>query len=151
MLDDAGVTRTRAEARRARVNQSTATGTESAAKHRRKDTMTSTVARITTCVATLMAIAAIGAPSALAIGRSSWTTNHPLFLQTPGLTHAVVSRPPPNLPYVDHSVLVFPKGTAAAGFDWSAAAIGALTAAVACAVVIGCVLDVRRRRHPTMA
>jgi hypothetical protein len=113
--------------------------------------MTSTVARITTYVATLMTIAAISAPSALAIGRSSWTTNHPLFMETPGLTHAVVSQPPPNLPYVDHSVLVFPKGTVATGFDWSAAAIGALTAAVACAVAIGLVLDVRRRRHPTMA
>ena len=114
--------------------------------------MTSTVARILTCFATLIAFAAISAPSALAIPRDSWTTNHPLYVQVtpmhPTANHAV------PMPQDDHAVpgLHTPTPiTGATAFSWSAAGIGALAAAIACAVVIGLVLDVRRRRHPTMA
>jgi hypothetical protein len=133
--------------------------TRSAAKepiaHRRKDIMTSIVARISMLAMGLAAIAAIAAPSALAVPRSSWSTNHPLYVHATVPAQTVYSHPVPP-PKDDHSYpgLRTAAPTPVSGgtaFSWSAAAIGALTAAIACAVVIGLTLDVRRRRHPTLA
>jgi hypothetical protein len=80
--------------------------------------------KITTWIATLVAIAAIGAPSALAVGPQPH--GQPDAASTRGV--AVASD--------------------AAGFDWTAAAIGALAATGACVVVIGLVHDIRRRHEP---
>lgn len=114
--------------------------------------MTTRVARIMTVCAAVAAIVAIAVPSALAAPRSSWTNNHPLYPGTQTQSLAVTTGPP-NLPYTDHSVLRFQRVAAyhSGGFDWTAAGIGALAAAGACVVLFGVTVDVRRRRHPTMA
>jgi hypothetical protein len=96
--------------------------------------------KITTCVAALVATAGIGAPSALAVGpqphgqpdvqstaTSTGATNHPLLGPQPSRVARVSDR---------------------AGFDWSAAAIGALAAAGGSLVLIGLVRDIRRRHEP---
>lgn len=109
--------------------------------------------RIMTAFAALVAVAAIAAPSALAVPRSSWTTNHPLYVQATAPTPTTSNHAVP-LPQDDHTVPALQttmRLTGGTAFSWSAAGIGALTAAIASAVVIGLVLDVRRRRHPTMA
>ncbi len=107
--------------------------------------MTSIVARISMFVAALIATVAIGAPSALADPPYGTTTGH---TQSSATTHQ-----PRNLPHIDHSVLRFRRVAAyrSAGFDWSAAGVGALAAVGACVVLIGVGLDVRRRREPTVA
>ena len=110
--------------------------------------------KITTCLAALIAAAVIGASPALAAPGSGWPTNHPLLMGT-GPTHSTASQTPPNLPHLDHSVLVFSKGAVASGgtgFDWADAGIGAMTAAAVSIVLFGVLmLDMRRRRVPTAA
>jgi hypothetical protein len=108
------------------------------------------IAKITTSLAALAATAAIGAPPALALGPqqqgapgvqptapSNSTTNHPLLT-------------PPNVPSVAETPTMPRPAVASdsAGFDWSAAAIGALVAAGACLVLVGLALDIRRRHEP---
>jgi hypothetical protein len=60
-----------------------------------------------------------------------------------------------NPPHIDHSIMLalhrVPVASARTGFDWSAAAIGALVAAAGCIVAIGLVLSVRRRHEPSAA
>lgn len=109
----------------------------------------SRVAKMTAFVATLIATGVIGATPALAgpihgaAGRQATTS---------GLSK---NGQPRNLPYIDHSsapvVHRVAVASARAGFDWSAAAIGALVAAAGCIVAIGLVLSVRRRHEPSAA
>lgn len=106
--------------------------------------MTSLVARISVFVAALVATVAIGAPSALADPPYGTTTGH--------TQSSATTRQPRNLPHIDHSVLRFRRvAYRSAGFDWTAAGVGALAAVGACGVLIGVGLDVRRRREPTVA
>ena len=108
--------------------------------------MTSLVAKITTLVATLIATAAIGIAPALAAGSQT----HGASTITSGLSK---NGQPLNLPHIDHSIMPVvhrvPVASGRKGFDWSAAAIGALAAAAACTVAIGLVLSVRRRHEPS--
>ena len=113
--------------------------------------MTPPITKIATSLAALAATAAIGAPPALALGPqqqgapgvqptapSYSTTNHPLLT-------------PPNVPPGPETPTMLPRQAVASdgtGFDWSAAAIGALAAAGACLVLVGVALDVRRRHEP---
>ena len=116
--------------------------------------MTPRVARITTCLATLIATAAIGTPSALAIPRGSWETNHPLFVGAATQASPTLAGQPQNLPPNDGIGAVVPARVRVvsqrSGFSWSAAGIGALAAAAACAVAMGLVLANGRRRDPTV-
>jgi hypothetical protein len=104
----------------------------------------SRVAKITTLVATLIATAAIGVSPALAHGGHDQGTARPHV--TSGLSQ---NGQPLNLPHIDHSIMpvvhTVTAASARTGFDWSAAAIGALAAAAACIVAIGVVLGVRRQ------
>jgi hypothetical protein len=73
-------------------------------------------------------------------------------LHTPALEEAVEVMPkvgwfPQSAPGSDRRAETG-VGTA---FDWSAAAIGALVAAITCIVAIGLVLSVRRRHEPSAA
>ena len=108
----------------------------------------SRVAKITTFVATLIATTAIGVVPTLAAGSQA----HSASKITSGLSN---NGQPVNLPHVDHSIMpvvhTVTVASARTGFDWSAAAIGALVAAAGCIVAIGLVLSVRRRHEPSAA
>ena len=109
----------------------------------------SRVAKMTTLVATLIATAVIGATPALATPAHGASGTQTIAL---GLSQ---NGQPTGLPPIDHgSALVIhrvPVASDRTGFDWSAAAIGALAAAAACIVAIGLVLGVRRRHEPSTA
>ena len=118
--------------------------------------MTARVARIMAAIAALAAVVAIAAPSALAVPRSTWMTNHPLLVHTATRSQAsgAPNGQPMNLPPIDPSSALRFQRVAAyqnVGFDWTAAGIGALAAAGASAVVFGVMFDVRRRRQPSVA
>jgi hypothetical protein len=109
--------------------------------------MTSRVAKITTCAAALLAIAAIAVPSALAS-----PTGLPLTPQTQGHEGQL---PVHSLGIGGHD-LSFPfvsfQATGASdpsGFAWSAAGFGAFAAAVACVMAMGLVLNPRVRKNST--
>jgi hypothetical protein len=91
--------------------------------------MTSRVTKLTTFVVALVAAAGISAPSALAMPADS-----------PFHSTAQQSRPAQPVPPV--------AAPDPAGFDWSAAALGALIASGGCIVLFGVGLDVRRRHRP---
>ena len=86
---------------RTRLNPSIDDQQESAAQPKRKDIMTSAVARILTCFATLIAFAAISAPPRLP---SRGIVGRPIIrcMQVTGPTHSTANQPPPNLPHIDH-------------------------------------------------
>lgn len=111
--------------------------------------MTSRMNKILTGLTALVAIAGIalvlsGAGTTITTGtaRSAIPTVE---------SHYVPPNPPPNADVpiprfgTTHTVAAASEG---AGFNWSAAAIGALASAGACAVLIGLALNVRRRHEP---
>jgi len=118
------------------------------------DAMTMRVAEITACIVTVAASAAIGAPTAIA-GPTGLRPNPPGEASRQSATPTpAMSRQPHDLPPIDHSVVFvrgIPRSDAGSGFDWAAAAVGALAAACASIVLIGSVLGIRRRHAPTAA
>ena len=109
--------------------------------------MPSIVARISMFVAALAATAAIGTSTALAD-----PPYHTASIQS--VATGSVTTPPPNLPPIDQSSVVRFRRVASyrsAGFDWSAAGIGALMGVAACVLLISVTFDVRRRRAPSVA
>jgi hypothetical protein len=124
--------------------------------------MTSYMTKIATGVAALAVVAAIAAPAAVAI-----SPNNPSYGPT-GLRYSrgepvvtsVQSTPTPssslpNLPPitgVPFRTTAQPAPVSVAsqstGFDWADAAVGALTTAGACVVLMGLALGIRRRDEP---
>ena len=112
--------------------------------------MTSRMTKILTGVAALVAVAAIA--SALAgVGASTAPPMAPVNL-TVADSHYASPNPPPNadvpIPRAGFTPTVA-VASDGAGFNWSAAAIGAVASAGAFGVLIGLALNTRRRHEPT--
>jgi hypothetical protein len=129
--------------------------------------MTSYMTKIATCVTALAVISAIGATSAMAISphdphygptglrysrgepvatpvQSTAATSTPMQLNLPPIAGVKIETPV--------TPLVTPQTASAdTGFDWTDAAIGALTTAGVCIVLMGLALGIRRRNEPTTA
>jgi hypothetical protein len=108
--------------------------------------MATRVAKTTAYVASLIATAAIGATPALAGGTQAHGARMQAITPTPLLNHQL-KLAVRSLGIGGHdlsSALVSSQTALAsgpAGFDWSAAAVGALAAAAVCVMAIGVVLN----------
>jgi len=124
--------------------------------------MTSYMTKIATGVAALAVVAAIGAPAALAISphNPSYGPTGLRYSRGEPVVTAVQSTPTPtsslpNLPPITGVPFRTPAQATAAsvasqgtGFAWSDAALGALTTAGVCVVLMGLALGIRRRHEP---
>jgi hypothetical protein len=115
--------------------------------------MTSYITKITTCVAALVAMAAIGAPSALAMAGDQSVP--PNVIAVPA---APVATSLPNLPPIPGVKIETPTPAAASqvasgggGFDWTDATIGALITASVGLILMGLALTVRDRQEAAAA
>jgi hypothetical protein len=122
--------------------------------------MTSYLSKITACVVALAAVAAIGATSAMALGGPPGLR----YSRGQALVTSVQSTPTPssstqiNLPPIPGvkietpaTSVAAPVATQSTGFNWSDAAVGALTTAGVCIVLMGLALGLRRRHEPKTA
>ncbi len=109
--------------------------------------MTSRMNKILTGLTALIAIA--GSALVLAGTGTSTTPGAARSIPPTADSNYVPPNPPPNADVpIPRFVATHAVAVASEGFDWSAAAIGALASAGACVVLIGLALNIRGRNEP---